>query len=98
MQSNLTEAKIDLSCTFDDAERNHLLDGLRMSVEQRVAWFEEATALVYLIEKRVTECGPPGDQRPGNLNKAFELLATMSPDCFPEERNDPPPEEREAFD
>jgi len=52
MHLNLTEPEADLSCTFDDAERNHLLDGLRMSVEQRVAWFEEAVGLVYLVGER----------------------------------------------
>ena len=55
MHSNLTQPETDLSCTYDEAERNHLLDGLRMSVEQRVAWFEEATALVYMMEERARE-------------------------------------------
>ncbi len=30
-----------LQCTFEDAERNHLLDGIAMSTEAKVAFFEE---------------------------------------------------------
>lgn len=34
-----------LECTYEDAERNHLLDGLRMSPSDRFAFFEEMLAI-----------------------------------------------------
>ncbi|MDE2345657.1 MAG: hypothetical protein KGL13_04235 [Gammaproteobacteria bacterium] len=30
----------ELQCTFDDAERNHLLDGMRMSTDDKIRSFE----------------------------------------------------------
>lgn len=30
-----------LRCTFEDAERNHLLDGIRMSTRSKIELFEE---------------------------------------------------------
>lgn len=52
MPENLTDLPIDLSCSFEDAERNHLVDGLQLTLKQRVAWFEEATRLVYMMKHR----------------------------------------------
>lgn len=46
-----------LSCTFEEADRQRLLDGMRMSVEQRVAWFEEATRLAHAVRTRKTKPG-----------------------------------------
>lgn len=34
-----------LQCTFEDARRQQLLDGIAMSTEAKVAWFEEMVAL-----------------------------------------------------
>jgi ribosomal protein L1 len=34
-----------LQCTFDDARRQHLRDGVAMSTAAKVAWFEEMVAL-----------------------------------------------------
>ena len=31
----------DLKCTFEDAERNHLLDGIRMSTRDKIQSFED---------------------------------------------------------
>lgn len=36
---------VSLECTYEDAERNHLRDALRMSFEQRFAFFEEMLAI-----------------------------------------------------
>ena len=57
-----TKTRTDpLTCTFEDADRQRLLDGIRMSVEQRVAWFEEATRLAHVIRSRKTK--PDGSER-----------------------------------
>jgi hypothetical protein len=34
-----------LQCTFDDARRQQLRDGIAMSTAAKVAWFEEMVAL-----------------------------------------------------
>lgn len=34
------ERQYDLKCTFEDAERNHLLDGIRMTTEDKIHMFE----------------------------------------------------------
>ena len=34
-----------LQCTFDDARRQHLRDGIAMSTAAKVEWFEEMVAL-----------------------------------------------------
>lgn len=34
-----------LQCTFEDARRQQLLEGMAMSTEAKVAWFEEMVAL-----------------------------------------------------
>ena len=34
------EHQNDLKCTFEDAERNHLLDGMRMTTEDKLRAFE----------------------------------------------------------
>ena len=36
---------VSLECTHEDAERNHLRDGLRMSADQRFAFFEDMLAI-----------------------------------------------------
>lgn len=36
----MAEPDPTLRCTFADAERNHLLDGIRMSVRDKIAFFE----------------------------------------------------------
>ena len=39
------DARDDLRCTFDDASRNHLRDGIRMSTHDKIAFFEEMLLL-----------------------------------------------------
>lgn len=34
-----------LQCTFEDARRQHLLDGVAMSTADKIAWFEEMVTL-----------------------------------------------------
>ena len=34
-----------LQCTFEDARRQHLRDGIAMSTAAKVAWFEEMVSL-----------------------------------------------------
>lgn len=41
--SNLDD--LSLECTYEDAERNHLCDGLRMSASERFAFFEDMLAI-----------------------------------------------------
>jgi len=36
-----TEQQNELKCTFEDAERNHLLDGIRMSTRDKIQAFED---------------------------------------------------------
>lgn len=36
---------VSLECTHEDAERNHLRDGLRMSADERFAFFEDMLAI-----------------------------------------------------
>ena len=35
------EQQNDLKCTFEDAERNHLRDGIRMSTRDKIQSFED---------------------------------------------------------
>lgn len=35
-----SERQYDLKCTFEDAERNHLLDGIRMATDDKIHMFE----------------------------------------------------------
>lgn len=37
----------DLSCTFEDARRNTVLHGAALTVDQRVAFFEEVLSLAH---------------------------------------------------
>jgi hypothetical protein len=41
-----------LSCSFSDAERNHLLDGIRMSTRAKIAFFEEMVSLAVAVGAR----------------------------------------------
>ena len=34
-----------LQCTFEDARRQHLRDGIAMSTAAKIAWFEEMVTL-----------------------------------------------------
>ena len=34
-----------LQCTFEDARRRHLRDGIAMSTAAKIAWFEEMVTL-----------------------------------------------------
>ncbi|MGH8398356.1 MAG: hypothetical protein ACRETA_08945 [Gammaproteobacteria bacterium] len=36
-----SETKNDLRCTFKDAEHNHLLDGIRMTTNEKIRSFED---------------------------------------------------------
>ncbi|MGH8370014.1 MAG: hypothetical protein ACRESC_03440 [Gammaproteobacteria bacterium] len=36
-----SEQQNDLKCTFEDAERNHLLDGMRMNTHDKIQSFED---------------------------------------------------------
>lgn len=36
-----SERKNDLKCTFKDAEHNHLLDGIRMTTDDKIRSFED---------------------------------------------------------
>lgn len=38
-----------LQCTFDDARRQHLLDGMAMSTTDKIAWFEEMVELIVAV-------------------------------------------------
>lgn len=38
-----------LQCTFQDARRQHLRDGIAMSTEAKVAWFEEMVELAVRV-------------------------------------------------
>jgi hypothetical protein len=38
-----------LQCTFDDARRQHLLDGIAMSTADKIAWFEEMVELIVAV-------------------------------------------------
>lgn len=38
-----------LTYTFEDARRQHLLDGIAMSTADKVAWFEEMIELVVKV-------------------------------------------------
>lgn len=38
-----------LSCDFDDARANHLRDGIGMSTEAKIAFFEEMVALAHAV-------------------------------------------------
>lgn len=35
------EQQDNLKCTFEDAERNHLLDGIQMSTREKIQSFED---------------------------------------------------------
>jgi hypothetical protein len=50
-----------LSCSFTDAERNHLLEGIRMSTRAKVDFFEETVSLVVATgaRDRLAEPSPP---------------------------------------
>lgn len=44
----MTSAMSDpLKCTFEDAASNHLRDGMRLSVEAKIAWFEDMIEIAY---------------------------------------------------
>jgi hypothetical protein len=38
-----------LQYTFDDARRQHLLDGIAMSTADKIAWFEEMVELIVAV-------------------------------------------------
>ncbi len=38
-----------LQCTFDDARRQDLRDGIAMSTAAKVAWFEEVVELIVAV-------------------------------------------------
>jgi len=44
---NTPSASPDLSCTFEQAEHNQLLAGIRMSTAAKIAWFEEMVAFAH---------------------------------------------------
>jgi hypothetical protein len=41
-----------LQCTFEDARRQQLRDGIAMSTAAKVAWFEEMVALAVRVGAR----------------------------------------------
>ena len=41
-----------LQCTFEDARRNHLLDGIALNTAAKVAFFEEMVALAAHFDAR----------------------------------------------
>ena len=41
-----------LQCTFDDARRNHLRDGMALSTAAKVAFFEEMVELAFRFGAR----------------------------------------------
>lgn len=43
----MSEGRDPLQCTFEDAERNHLRDGMRMSVRAKIEFFEEMLDLAW---------------------------------------------------
>jgi hypothetical protein len=42
----------ELKCTFQDAERNHLREGIRMSTRAKIAYFEEMVSLAIAVGAR----------------------------------------------
>lgn len=44
--------EIEHQCTYTDAEHNHLLDGIRMSTEAKVRYFEEMVSLIVAVGAR----------------------------------------------
>jgi hypothetical protein len=44
--------EIKHQCTNADAEHNHLLDGIRMSTEAKVRYFEEMVSLIVAVGAR----------------------------------------------
>ena len=43
----MTRPPDPLQCTFEDAERNHLREGIRMSVRAKIEFFEEMLELAW---------------------------------------------------
>lgn len=52
---NTQAAPPNLSCTFEQAERNHLLVGMRMSTAAKIAWFEEMVAFAHAADAKRVE-------------------------------------------
>ena len=46
-----TENQKSLSCPFEQAEENHLLDGIKLSAAQKIEWFEQVTWLAWQAEQ-----------------------------------------------
>lgn len=63
----------DLQCTFDDAQRNHLRDGIALSTAAKIAFFEEMVELAWRFGARdrlaVESSTPSGDAEPRSLLK-----------------------------
>jgi hypothetical protein len=58
-----------LQCTFDDARRNHLRDGMALSTASKVEFFEEMVELAvrFGARDRLVDLGKkPADAAPGN--------------------------------
>jgi hypothetical protein len=60
------EQQEELRCTFEDAERNNLLAGIRMSIRAKIELFEEMLDFAWRAGtmKKVNESAPPQNQPP----------------------------------
>lgn len=60
-----SESQSDLKCTFEDAEHNHLLDGIRMTTDDKIRSFEDMLDFAWRsgVIKQLREPVPPVDNR-----------------------------------
>lgn len=58
------ERQYDLKCTFEDAERNHLLDGIRMTTDDKIHMFESMLDFAWRAGaiKQLRESAPAGNK------------------------------------
>ncbi len=74
-----------LQCTFDDARRQHLRDGIAMSTAAKIAWFEEMVTLAvrFGAVDRLRD-------RPENLSLTKQILRPDENHEHPLARSDQP--------
>ena len=53
--------KDPLECTYADAARMHLLDGIQLSTEAKVDFFEAMVSLIVQFDARDRRLPPPAD-------------------------------------
>ena len=67
-----------LQCTYEDARRNHLHDGIAMSVQAKVAYFEEMVSLLRHFGARDWLAGKPARTQADATTLASEGLTAAS--------------------